>query len=234
MMRVKDLHGRAVIDLDSARKLGSVDEILLDPDGRRIAGLVLGEGGSPLGGQHHTIVPASALHAIGEDAIAVRDPRELPPTADDLGALPRLSKLLGRKVVTQGGELLGSLEDVLFEGTSGRISGYLLGTQRDPGNVIEGWFGRDHSEPRYVRADTDVRIGEDLIVVPDNAMIEGAPPDLDIRAGEPREQVPGRNSPERDRTSSTHDTATRDYAEADRLLRTSAADDPGRRGARQR
>ncbi|HLH21936.1 MAG TPA: PRC-barrel domain-containing protein [Chloroflexota bacterium] len=227
MMRAKDLHGRAVIDLESARKLGSVGELLLDPQGRQIAGLVVSEGGSLLGGQHHMIVPAAALHAIGEDAITVRDTGSPAPANEDFGGLPRLSKLLGRRVVTQGGKLLGSLEDVLIEGANGRISGYLLGASHEPGEAIEGWFGGGKSQPRYVRADTDIRVGEDLIVVPDNAVIEGEPPDSDARAARGREPAPGQAAVSPDRRPDTDDRAAQDYAEADRLLRSSAPEEAG-------
>src|SRR5581483_12003886 len=207
MIRAKDLQGRAVVDVGTAKKLGTVDEVLLDPRGRQIAGLVVSEGGSLLGGQHHLIVPAAALR--------------------------RLSKLLGRKVVTQGGKLLGSLDDVLVEGANGRISGYALGAPPNPAEVVEGWFGGGRSEARYVRADTDIRVGEDLIVVPDNAMVEGEPPD-DARAAGVAGRAPGRDPAAAERTRVPQEQAAHDYAEADRLLRSSTAEEAGSRPAPRR
>ncbi len=233
MIRAKDLQGRAVVDVGTAKKLGTVDEVLLDPRGRQIAGLVVSEGGSLLGGQHHLIVPAAALRAMGEDAITVSDAGDTGSMADDPGALPRLSKLLGRKVVTQGGKLLGSLDDVLVEGANGRISGYALGAPPNPAEVVEGWFGGGRSEARYVRADTDIRVGEDLIVVPDNAMVEGEPPD-DARAAGVAGRAPGRDPAAAERTRVPQEQAAHDYAEADRLLRSSTAEEAGSRPAPRR
>src|SRR5689334_12634591 len=116
MLHAKDLHGRAVIDVDQAKKLGAVDEVLLDPNGQRIAGLMVSHGTSFLDKSRSATIPASAVQAIGEDAITVRQTGEGDELGSDLGSLPRLSKVLGHRVVTQGGKLLGTLEDVLLEG----------------------------------------------------------------------------------------------------------------------
>ena len=46
MYSAKDLRGRAVVDVDAGRKLGQVDELLLDFDGRKVAGLIVASGQS--------------------------------------------------------------------------------------------------------------------------------------------------------------------------------------------
>ena len=38
MIRATELGGRAVVDMDAAEKLGKIDKVILDPDGRRVAG----------------------------------------------------------------------------------------------------------------------------------------------------------------------------------------------------
>jgi len=38
MIRATTLRERAVVDLDSAMKLGQLDELILDPEERRVAG----------------------------------------------------------------------------------------------------------------------------------------------------------------------------------------------------
>ena len=173
MIRASELRGRAVVDLNSAVKLGDVDEILLDPEGRHVAGFSVGRGQNLLGGGSpvETFVPASAVHAIGGDVVTVRGSG--PAGAPDADAFPRLGHVVGRKMVTHGGTVLGAIEDVLIDPTDGRIVGYALGGKA--GSALAGLFGGrdDGLRGDYVRADADLRVGPELVVVPDDAVVRG-------------------------------------------------------------
>jgi uncharacterized protein YrrD len=172
MLRAKDLDGRAVIELETARKIGYVDEILLEPSGDRIAAFQVSEGSSLLGGGRRTLVRPESVESIGPEAIMVRS------AADDEGAsgpsesLPRLSHVVGRKVVTQSGKLLGAISTVLLEGTDGRILGYELKDANWSGGLSELFTGEQH-EPGFVRADGPLRLSDELLVVPDDALVRG-------------------------------------------------------------
>src|SRR5437773_7044933 len=113
MIRASELAGRPVIDIDAAEKMGTVEKLILDPDGRRVAGVVIVRGGGFPGNKEHTTIPASAVHTIGPDALTVK--RDEAGSADiaRLEALPRGSDVIGRKVVTQDGRYLGKVDDVL-------------------------------------------------------------------------------------------------------------------------
>jgi sporulation protein YlmC with PRC-barrel domain len=174
MMRARELLGRAVIDLTTAKKLGQIDELVLDPVGRQVAGFVIGRGPSLVGAAAEHVVPASAVHALGPDAVTVRGAAGV-----DLAGLPRLGQIVGRKMVTEGGVLLGTIGDVLVEPTDGRIVGYAIGGDRG-GMPLAGLFGgrNDEAHAGYVRADADLVVGDELVVVPDDAVVRdgGAPP----------------------------------------------------------
>ena len=171
MIRASELRGRSVVDLDSAVKLGDVDEILLDPEGRRVAGFSVGRGQNLLGGGSpvETFVPASAVHAIGGDVVTVRGAGQA--AGADGSAYPRLGHVVGRKMVTHGGTVLGPIDDVLIDPTDGRIVGYALGGKA--GGALAGLFGGrdDAARGDYVRADADLRVGPELVVVPDDAVV---------------------------------------------------------------
>jgi sporulation protein YlmC with PRC-barrel domain len=173
MMRARELVGRAVIDLSTAKKLGQIDELVLDPVGRQIAGFVVGRGPSLVGAAAEQVVPASAVHALGPDAVTVRGAAGV-----DLRGLPRLGQIVGRKMVTEGGVLLGTIGDVLIEPADGRIVGYAIGGI-PAGRPLAGLFGGRDDEPHagYVRADADLVVGDELVVVPDDAVVrEGGAP----------------------------------------------------------
>jgi sporulation protein YlmC with PRC-barrel domain len=189
MIRASDLRGRAVVDLQSAVKLGEVDDVLLDTDGRRVAGLALA-GGQPLlgGGRPDALVPASAVQAVGGEVVTVRGGAE--PGGADLGGFPRLGQIVGRKVVTHAGAVLGPIEDVLIEPSDGRIVGYALGggSAGGLGKLLGGHGRGGHG---YVRADADLRLGPELVVVPDDAVVRtahGEPPPA--RPGRPEDAAP--------------------------------------------
>ena len=71
-----------------------------------------------------------------------------------LDALPRLSELTGRKMVSFGGRLLGAVEDALIDERDGRIIGYPL-ERSGPGTWLESVLGLGgwKEQPDYVRAD---------------------------------------------------------------------------------
>jgi sporulation protein YlmC with PRC-barrel domain len=102
MYSAKDLRGRAVVHVDQGTKLGQVDELMLNFEGRRIAGVVVSTGRLLLDAGERLSIPGAAIHAIGPDAVTVRHSTEEGPSAG-LEAFPRLDSVLGKTVVAQSG-----------------------------------------------------------------------------------------------------------------------------------
>jgi len=175
MIRAHDLDSRAVIDLESAKKIGYIDEILLDPTQGQIAAFRVAEGSSLTGGGRKVMVPSSAVESIGPEAIMIRSNGDTLAPEGPHDEFPRLSKVKGRKVVSEGGKLLGAIDDVLIDGADGRIHGYTL---KDPSWTagLSDLFSADHDHrDDYIRGDTDLRLSEDLLVVPESAVVHGEP-----------------------------------------------------------
>lgn len=110
-MQASTLKGRAVVTLANATKVGSVDDILFDPGYQHVIGFVL-KGVSVPGSSSNAAIPRGRVAAIGPDAITVA-------SAEEMGSLDRFPELRdaqslgqarGTKVVTEGGELLGTLD----------------------------------------------------------------------------------------------------------------------------
>jgi uncharacterized protein YrrD len=169
MIKAHDLDGRAVVDLESAKKVGYVDEIYLDTDGERIAAYLVAEGSKLTGGGQKILMPASAVETIGPEAIMVRSIGGEGAQHGDLDRLPRLSQIKGRKVVSEGGKLLGTIDDVLLDDADGHIHGYTLKNA----SWTDTLLGNTDDHPDYVRGDAHLRLGEDLLVVPENAVVFG-------------------------------------------------------------
>jgi sporulation protein YlmC with PRC-barrel domain len=175
MIRASGLYGRAVIDLDTAERVGEIEEIIVDPYGPGIAGYVVSCDRSMFGSRKRIIVPIDAVHAIGPDAVTMRSVGAPDYHTAHLDALPRLSELTGRRMVSFGGRFLGAVEDALISERDGRIIGYPL-ERPGPGSWLESVFGLGWraERPDYVRADAALRIGARLIVVPDDAIAAGS------------------------------------------------------------
>ena len=173
MIKGSQLVGRAVIDMEAAERLGKIKEIIVQRDGERVAGFVVAHGETIVAtGGKRRMIPASAVHSIGPDAMTVRGSsmQELA----ELDNLPRMSDIIGHKMITQSGRLLGIIDDMLINRADGTIVGFVVGegVRSKLENIFNPQRTRVHG---YVRADSDLHVGKDLIVVPDNALIEGEP-----------------------------------------------------------
>jgi uncharacterized protein YrrD len=173
MIKGSQLLGRAVIDIEAAERLGKIKEIIVQRDGERVAGFVVVHGETIVrtAGKRR-MIPASAVHSIGPDAMTVRGSamQELA----ELDNLPRMSDIIGHKMVTQSGRLLGIIDDVLINRADGKIVGFVVGegVRSKLENIFNPQRSRIHG---YVRAEADLHVGKELIVVPDDALIEGEP-----------------------------------------------------------
>jgi hypothetical protein len=77
-------------------------------------------------------------------------------------------------MITQSGRLLGVIDDMLVNRADGSIVGFVVGA--GVRNKLENIFNPQRSRFHgYVRADADLHVGKELIVVPDDALIEGEP-----------------------------------------------------------
>lgn len=154
--------------------MGILHELILDPAAVRVAGLAISGGVSFIGAQKQTLLPSSCVHAIGPDAVMIRRPAPTDAVPSYLGSLPRVSDLTGRRFISDAGRFIGQLSDVLFDGQDGRIVGYEFRRPNGGGGldtILRVGKGRG---PQYVRAEDNLRFGHDLIVIPADAVVDGA------------------------------------------------------------
>lgn len=179
LVRASDLSGRAVVDMDAAEKVGSIDRIVLDTVAQQVAGFLVSRGGKLAGDGMFMTVPAAAIHAIGPDAVTFHRPASIDEaTFQRFDALPRASDLIGRKVVSEDGRVLGTIDDVLIDRTNFRILGYSV-SDRHVLAKLEGLLGGDRKKRgiTFLRPDVEIRPGQELIIAPASALVEAATPD---------------------------------------------------------
>ncbi len=156
-IRAGSLRGRAVVSLEQARKIGTVEDIIFDLATGAVVAYAVGVG---MLGATKALAPGS-IRDIGADAITVPDQvvlydhSALPPGAPDRA---QLSKLLGSKVVSERGVLLGILGEVELDATGSQITAYeMSGTL---------WDKLRHQERTFAPV-PGLHGGQGLLIVPD-------------------------------------------------------------------
>jgi sporulation protein YlmC with PRC-barrel domain len=117
------------------------------------------------------VIPSEAVHAIGPDAVTIRQSAVAGTDTTRLEALPKGSDVIGRKVVSEEGRFMGKVNDVLINRKDGHIVGYLL-SEHTPGKKLEAVTGGDKKrrETPYLPADAKIKAGRDLIVASEESV----------------------------------------------------------------
>jgi uncharacterized protein YrrD len=170
-MKFSELKGRAVVNLEDAKKIGEVEDLLVEPDGHRIVSLKVRTG------LFHPaqLVPVTDVKNVGADAVTISvgaSPANSPTdtagsgqsgaeqqstsTASSESSKPliEITGILGNKVITDAGTMVGELHDVLFDWVGLTITGY---------EVQEGGL---FAKTQEFAATPEVRYGDKLITIP--------------------------------------------------------------------
>jgi len=129
LMTASQIRGLPVVTVRSGEDVAEVRDVIYDPEAGRLVGLSLNQRGF-LAGRRHEVLPAEAIHAIGQDAMMVIDESSLIAPADapeDVAHPATERNVLGDDVLTEGGTSLGKVTDlVLLVGSTGEVVGYQI------------------------------------------------------------------------------------------------------------
>jgi uncharacterized protein YrrD len=160
-MQASELKGRAVVVLSTAEKVGQVDDVLFDAQYREVLGLRVKKGG--LFGKTEAL-PRDSVSAIGVDAVTVPSPEVINDQERfaQLTGAATLHQVEQTKVVSEGGELLGTIAHLLIDDDARKVTAYAL-TSSLRERVMR-------HEETSVKADEVLRLGEGGVMVVSNAV----------------------------------------------------------------
>ena len=119
LVRATELMGLPVVTLDTATAPGEIRDVLFDPARARVVAFtVRGRGllSPPLVG----LLPSSAIRAVGRSAVMISSDASLLRQREGMSnALDNQVEVLGKEVVTERGETLGKVADVVLEVDAG-------------------------------------------------------------------------------------------------------------------
>jgi uncharacterized protein YrrD len=160
MLRYELVKGLPVVTMGEGKTVGKVDELVVDPDHKEVSWLRLHSGG--LFGER-VWVSTNAVHAIGIDAVTINGEGDVrtPPDVPEAEALAKSKRVVvGTKAITESGERLGEVRDFEFLPNTFALTKLFV----PPGLNILGQY-------LPIAADKVITIGEDVIVVADDAVI---------------------------------------------------------------
>lgn len=149
MRRARDIIGLPVLNLKSGDSIGWVQDVVFDPKGQKVNGMILENGHlfhSSKG------LPRSAIDAVGKDALIVKD-----NLVQEITGI-KWSEKVGNQVFTQGGEAKGTIQDVFLDDSAASIVGF---------EVSDGFFS-DVLQGRGAILQENVMVdGKDVLIVED-------------------------------------------------------------------
>ena len=120
--------GRKVLSRASAEELGKLTQLLVDVGDRRVAQLVVGKG------RRVRSVDWEHVTGFGPDAVMLDDAASLVTRdASTAGA-----DLLGQRALSELGNELGWVDDVIFDPTTGAILSLVVGTSEHAAAALLG------------------------------------------------------------------------------------------------
>ena len=164
-MKASELRGRALLTLSEAAKVGHVDDVLFDAAYRTVLGFRIKKGAFS---QTEAVLRANVA-AVGPDAITVSSPDmiNMQDRLEELRAASALADAQRTKVVTEGGQLLGTISDVEIDAEALAVNGYVLNASL--------WQRIRHQEPVF-GAEQVVKLGEAGIMIVANAVADSLHP----------------------------------------------------------
>ena len=149
MKYIQNLLELRVIDARKGQKLGIVSDLLFKEKSNQLAGIVVNNN------KRNYLVPYNKLYSLGQDYVVIKNAKNLVEV--DFEGFTASQELIGKKVVTNRGESLGVINDILLT-ESGHLEGYEL----SDGLVEDILKGRN-----ILTADKQITYGQDKLIIKD-------------------------------------------------------------------
>lgn len=161
MRKSKQLLSMPVISLQEGQQIGSVKGLVVDPSLKQVAALVIEQKGWF---KEQKYIPFNKVKSVGEDAITI----DRTASAERGSSLPNIMKLLkdnieiiGTRIVTENGTLLGYVDEYYVDLTSGQLVG-LEFAGKFLSSVMQG---KAFLDTNYI-----LTMGKDVIICSDEAV----------------------------------------------------------------
>jgi len=162
-MNSKQISGLPVVSIAGGHKLGNVEDVYIDAQLRSVLGYTVAMVRATDSAETETRrwLPAASIKAIGPDALMVPDDTAVASSSTPEGVIV-LSEVSKRKVVTEGGTLVGQISSLELDPK---------GTSVASVEVSPGLF----KSSKMVTPSQIVSMGDELMVVRDSVLADENP-----------------------------------------------------------
>lgn len=161
MRKSKQFDSMPVISLEEGRQLGIIKGLVVNSGAKKIAALIVEQKGL-FGDQK--FISFNKIRSVGEDAVTINH-GTMAQKADNLPEIISLvkekQKIIGARIVTEGGTLLGVVDDYYVDLTSGELVGLEFS-----GSYIGGLIGG----AAFLDIEHILTIGKEMIICTDEAL----------------------------------------------------------------
>lgn len=132
--RFTTVSGRKVVSRTSAEELGKLAHIVIDVKRCQVASLVVGKGRKAL------LLEWEQVSGFGPDAVMIADETALQEPRDDReqGAADGKLELVEKRALSDTGNDVGTITDVVFDPDTGVIESILLDDREEPAASLLG------------------------------------------------------------------------------------------------
>lgn len=118
LMRATEITGRPVVSITEGEALADVKDVLYAPEEGRVTGFTLNKRGGLFSGPMKSGLALSQVHAVGRHAVMVASSAVLDEAAgsDAFAGADKHRNVIGNEVLTDGGDVLGTVTDLVVVG----------------------------------------------------------------------------------------------------------------------
>jgi len=136
----KQIEGLAVISIADGAKVGTINQMFVDTNARRLVGFGIRPEGGRLSEDTPNVIDIDDIYALGADALTLNDTNAVrgDRTRAAMSGLVDVDELTKRKVMTEGGTHVGEVASLEFDDRSYALSevevspGFFKSNQRVP------------------------------------------------------------------------------------------------------
>jgi uncharacterized protein YrrD len=161
MLKGKSVIGKDVMSRADGEKVAELKDIIISKDHGHVLA-ILTHGGGVFG--KPSVVPFAKIVSFGKDAVMVTDKAseqaaEAEPTIKE--SLDSKDHLVGKRVITERGDVQAKVNDIFFDETSGNIVGLEL---------VGGVVDNSPDGTAYLPTGDIISIGKDAVVIKADAV----------------------------------------------------------------
>ncbi|MCK8818097.1 PRC-barrel domain-containing protein [Natroniella sulfidigena] len=153
MRRGQELIGLPIVDLEDGELIGKVVDILFSPEKKELLGVKAKNNKLWKGAR---LIPQKSLYTLGKDIVVINNKRDLKQAEKSVASLNSGKEVMGKEVITEEGQVLGAVEDVIIDQDQ-----KLLGYELTDGLIQDILTGRK----LILFAEIELTYGEDIIIV---------------------------------------------------------------------